>query len=84
MSQQLINLVSGVLGSRPEDLTLESGPKSLKAWDSLAHVTIIAAIEQTYGIQLTMPEMLSIRSIANLQQALAKHGVMLSGSNDAK
>ena len=78
MSHDLVTLVAGVLNTTPETLTPESGPLSVPAWDSLAHVTIVAAVEQTYGIQLTMPEILAIRTFGDLAQTLQRHGIVAS------
>lgn len=78
MSHHLVTLIAGVLNTSPENLTLESGPLTVPGWDSLAHVTIVAAIEQTYGIELTMPEILSIRTVGDLVQTLERHGIAAS------
>lgn len=71
--QTLYELVAGVLNVPVSDLTPETGSRSMTKWDSLAHVTIIAAVEQTYSVQLTMPEILSIHSMADLESILARH-----------
>lgn len=75
MNQELTELVATVLNVSASTLSPESGPKTVGEWDSLAHVTIVSAVEQTYGGQLTMPEILAIASIADLGQALERHGV---------
>lgn len=77
MQPNLIELVAGVLNVAPEYLTLASGPKTVSQWDSLAHVTIAAAAEQTYRVELTMPEILGIRSIGDLQEALQRRGAVI-------
>jgi len=74
MSKDLFDLVAGIVNVSPQELTLESGPENLPKWDSLAQITIVSAIEQKYSIKLTMPEILSIRSVANLQELIEKHG----------
>lgn len=79
MQPSLIELIAGVLALSPDQLTMESGPKNLSTWDSLAHITIVAAVERTYGVRLTMPEILSVQSIANLQAVLQTHGVAPAG-----
>lgn len=71
----LFEIVAGVLDVPVDQLSLDTGPKTLPKWDSLAHVTIAAAVEQTYAIQLTMSEILSIHSIANMRDVVRKHGV---------
>lgn len=73
MSNDLFNLVAGILGVSSKELSLESGPENLSQWDSLAQITIVSAIEQQYKIKLNMPEILSIRSISDLQELIEKH-----------
>jgi acyl carrier protein len=74
---QLNKLVASVINVPAEELTSSSGPENLSTWDSLAHIGIIAAIEQTYRVQFSMPEMLAIKSIGDLRNLLRKHGVSL-------
>ena len=72
---QLNELVASVINVPAAGLTPQSGPENLPAWDSVAHIGIIAAVEQTYHLQLTMPEILAIKTVADLHNMLEKHGV---------
>lgn len=74
---QLNELVASVINVPTAELTPQSGPENLPAWDSLAHIGIIAAIEQTYNLQFTMPEILAIKTISDLHNTLEKRGVSL-------
>ncbi len=80
MKPDIVELVAGILDISRDRLTMESGPKTVSEWDSLAHITIAAAVEQTYHIELTMPEILSIHSVADLLEVLQRHGVAVSVS----
>jgi len=75
MPPSLTELIAGVLDVSAAELTLDSGPKNLPKWDSLAHVTIASAVEQTYSVTLTMPEILAIKSIADLERILKSRGI---------
>lgn len=75
MSHNLNDLIADLLDVPVTDLAPNTGPENLPAWDSLAHVTIVAGVEETYKVQLTMPEILAIRSIADLRKTLEGHGV---------
>ena len=79
---KLIDLVASVLNVDPGSLTQSSGPKTVSQWDSLAHITIASAVEQTYGVELTMPEILGVRTISDLNDALQRRGavVVMGGS----
>jgi len=75
--KQLLELIANIINVPASKLTLESGPANIPAWDSLAHIGIMAAVEQTYDLQLTMPEMLAIKTVADLRRALEKRSVTL-------
>lgn len=72
---QLNELIASVINVPSSTLTPQSGPENLPDWDSLAHIGVVAAVEQTYQVQLTMPEILSIKTIADLRNILEKRGV---------
>ena len=57
------------------DLRQETSRADVKRWDSLQHVALVAALESTFGISLSMDEMLEIASVRDIQKILARHGV---------
>ncbi len=56
-------------------ITLETSPADVARWDSLNHVALVSMIEQTFGISLSMDEMIEIQSVGDIQRLLARHGV---------
>ena len=66
VQKELIDLVAGVLGVPTESLTHESGPLSVPEWDSLAHLTVMTAVESTFGVELSMVQILGAQSISDL------------------
>ena len=72
---QLNELIGSVINVPSSTLSPQSGPENLPEWDSLAHIGIVAAVEQTYQVQLTMPEILAIKTIADFRNILEKRGV---------
>jgi acyl carrier protein len=75
VSSLLIDLVASVTDVPASELNEQSGPSGVQTWDSLAHVTIVAATEQMFGVKFSMPEILAIRSIEGLRQLLEQRGV---------
>ena len=74
---KLNELVASVINVPASEINQQSGPENLAQWDSLAHMGIIAAVEQVYQIEISMPEMLAIKTIADLRTTLQNHGVSL-------
>lgn len=73
MEKELINLISEIIEKKPSDLSMNSGPQIFPEWDSLAHITIIGAVESKYNISFNMNDILSIKSIGDLKTKIDKY-----------
>ena len=56
-------------------LSPQTKQQDIEKWDSLRHVALVAALESTFAISLSMDEMMEILSVADIQRVLARHGV---------
>lgn len=72
---KLVDIVATLLEIDPARVTPELGPDTLEAWDSLNHLSICTAVSQEFGLELTTPEMLSIRKVSDLVGLLQVRGV---------
>jgi acyl carrier protein len=54
----------------PDSLNETSGPLTVSAWDSLGTMMLLAAIEEEFGIRLSVSLAVRIKSIADLRIAL--------------
>ena len=61
--RDLLDLGAGQLS---EDFSRET----VENWDSLNHLRLVTAVEETYGIDMTMDEVTSIASIADVQRII--------------
>ena len=57
------------------DITPATSRRDVPKWDSLQHVALVAAIEEQFGITLSMDEMVEIRSVKDICNILDRHGV---------
>ena len=73
MEKELLNLISEIIEVQPSDLSMDSGPQIIPEWDSLAHITIIGAVESKYNISFNMNDILSIKSISDLKTKIDKY-----------
>jgi acyl carrier protein len=53
--------------------------RSVREWDSLAHLTLVAAIEDEFGVFLETDEVIDLSSFVRAVTILARHGVTLDG-----
>ncbi|TDC40269.1 acyl carrier protein [Micromonospora sp. 15K316] len=63
----------------PEDAEVESLEyRGIERWDSLAHMSLVAAIEDDFGVMLDTDEVIDLSSFDRARQILEKHGVVLT------
>jgi acyl carrier protein len=46
-----------------------------KGWDSIAHMTLIAAIETQFDVMLSTEELIALSSFSKARELLQHHGV---------
>lgn len=51
--------------------------RGILAWDSVGHMELMSAIEETYGISISTPDLLDFSSYEKGKEILAKYGVEL-------
>ncbi len=74
---KIIGVVSEVIGVPRSELSLDTRASDLEAWDSFAHVRIVLAVDQAFGVHLSMEAIERADGIAGLVEAVedAKAGV---------
>ena len=68
-------LFSNLLQEPIESINEETSPRSTRSWDSLKHLELVMAIEGTYSVQFSMPEIVGLNSLGNIRQILKLKGV---------
>jgi len=48
------------------NLTRESNASNVAGWDSLAHINLISAIEQQFGISFTLGELQELKNVGEM------------------
>ena len=56
-------------GQIADTLTAEE----VELWDSLNHLKLVTAVEEAFGVQLSMEEIEAIDSVGRLRATLAQH-----------
>lgn len=49
---------------------------TIKEWDSVAHMTLIAALEETFDIMLDTDDIIDMSSVAKAREILVKYDVV--------
>ena len=66
---------ASVLGEPAHRITDDASPKTLSTWDSLRHVSLVMAIEDTFGVVFTTSEIVSLNSVGGIRTTLVQKGI---------
>jgi acyl carrier protein len=72
----LHQLLGTVLGVPPDTIGEDSSPENLPNWDSLAHLTVVLALESEYGLSVPGQDAVMLRSVALIRRYLQDRGVV--------
>jgi acyl carrier protein len=75
MPDPLIETVAAVFNVPRDQIDDHTGPGQLDRWDSVGHLDLVMAIEQRFGVQLTLDESTSLASVADIRRVLRDKGV---------
>jgi acyl carrier protein len=75
MSDKLAQTFAIVLKLDAASMNDESSPENTPSWDSLSAVRLVAAIEETFNVELTTTEILRMRSLGLARDVLRRKGV---------
>ena len=68
--ERLREVIAETLGIDIEDVGDETSPQTVAAWTSLNHLTLMSAIEEAFGIQMSMEDMAVAQSYATLRETV--------------
>jgi len=66
--------VSDVFGVPVADVTAESSPQTVEAWDSMGHLNLVLALEQSFGVQFSPEEIAGMTTVRLAAETLARKG----------
>jgi acyl carrier protein len=72
---RLLRTMAAVLGVGETELSDDSSPDTVSAWDSLNHLNLVLAIESEFGIELTPDDVMNMGTIARVRAVLHQYGV---------
>ena len=63
------------LGLSSSDVTDSLAYNSIKQWDSIGHMALVAAIESEFNVMLDTDQIIAMSSVGVAKDILLKHGV---------
>ena len=75
MSNKLYSIVSKVMNVPESEISDQSGPETIKVWDSLNLYMLIDDIETEFNVKFILEEILETKNVGDFKKQLKKHGV---------
>jgi acyl carrier protein len=75
MAKRLQDVFSEALGIDAERVVDSLEYNTVKEWDSVAHMVLVAALEENYDIMLETDDVIDMSSVARAREILAKYSV---------
>lgn len=72
MPARVLNVVSQVLGIPVDEITDDSSPENVEAWDSLKHMNLVLALEEEFGIRFSDERIVAMLSVRSIKDAVAE------------
>jgi acyl carrier protein len=76
--EQLENIFRDSLGLEKEASVIELTYRSIEEWDSVAHMVLIADIEDFFNVMLETDDVIELSSFSNAILILGKHGIVFN------
>ncbi len=70
MSTRLVSVFRDVFDDPSLEIRDDLARGEWVAWDSLAHVKLILAVEEEFGVKLSFDQVAKIKSVADLKQII--------------
>ena len=70
-------ILSRVLDIDEGSILDSTSPDTVDSWDSFNGLMLVSELESNFGITFTTDEVLSVKCVSDIKEALIKHGVTL-------
>jgi acyl carrier protein len=74
-TEKLIQTFANTLLIDPARVTDDLQYNAIAEWDSVGHMSLVAALEETFGILLDTDDIIELSSVAQARAILAKYDV---------
>ena len=75
-NERLVKCFADTLGISPDSVVDGLAYNSIKQWDSVGHMALVAALENDFNVMLDTDEIIALSTVAVARQILSKHGVV--------
>lgn len=69
---QVKEIVADLFNVSEEEIDDDASPETIEAWDSLQHLNLVVALEETFNIRLEPEEIQALTSVGAITQTVEK------------
>lgn len=74
MTEKLYDAIANVLKIPSSTISDDSGPETIKTWDSFNTLLILEELESAYDVKFSLDEVVNFKTVGDIKQSLKKHG----------
>lgn len=71
MDQRIAEVFNTVFQLPPEQLTDALTPQDVAGWDSLGHVRLVAQLQEQFGVEFEVGEIMRMETVGEIKKILA-------------
>ncbi|MGR3177148.1 MAG: acyl carrier protein [Candidatus Anammoxibacter sp.] len=68
--ENIIELVADVVGVPVDDINAQSSPDNIKSWDSINHLNLMLALEETFQKKISPEEIEQMTSVKHIYRLI--------------
>ena len=68
-------VIGHVFGVSAKDIGDETAPGDIEQWDSFNGLMLVAELEKKFGVEFSVEEIASVKTVGDIKKLLQKHGV---------
>ena len=72
---ELHALLAETFAADPAELDDEASPERIPGWDSLTHLNMTVALEERFGVSLSMDDVVEMENVGAIRRVLRTHGI---------
>lgn len=71
MDQRIAEVFNAVFQVSPEQMADSLSPQDVTGWDSLGHVQLVTRLQEEFGVEFEVDEIMRMESVAEIKKILA-------------
>jgi acyl carrier protein len=74
MDQRIAEAFNAVFQISPEEVTDSLSPQDVTGWDSLGHVRLVTQLQEQFGVEFEVDEIMRMENVAEIKKILVARG----------